>query len=70
MKIKFSTCLIIYVYILKQIISPIRTLREKELEKKTTEVQPEETRAEDLEESEGENVMQSPSSSWGSENSI
>ncbi|KAF9680115.1 hypothetical protein SADUNF_Sadunf06G0086600 [Salix dunnii] len=52
------------------IISPIRTLREKELEKKTTEVQPEETRAEDLEESEGENVMQSPSSSWGSENSI
>ncbi|KAJ6362772.1 hypothetical protein OIU78_003045 [Salix suchowensis] len=51
------------------IISPIRTLREKELEKKTTEVQPEETGSEDLDESEGENEMQSPSSSWGSENS-
>ncbi|KAJ6331440.1 hypothetical protein OIU76_009922 [Salix suchowensis] len=51
------------------ITSPIRTLREKELEKKTTEVQPEETGSEDLDESEGENEMQSPSSSWGSENS-
>ncbi|KAJ6407655.1 hypothetical protein OIU84_011027 [Salix udensis] len=35
------------------ITSPIRTLREKELEKKTTEVQPEETGSEDLDESEG-----------------
>ncbi|XP_061963224.1 high mobility group B protein 6-like isoform X2 [Populus nigra] len=52
------------------IISPIRTLREKEHEKKTSRVQPEETRAEDSEESVGEDVMQSPSSSWGSENSI
>lgn len=64
------TCLIIFVYILKQIISPIRTLREKEHEKKTRGVQPEETRAEDSEESVGEDVTQSPSSSWGSENSI
>lgn len=52
------------------IISPIRTLREKEHEKKTCRVQPEETRAEDSEESVGEDVMKSPSSSWGSENSI
>ncbi|KAJ6921220.1 high mobility group B protein 6-like isoform X2 [Populus alba x Populus x berolinensis] len=52
------------------ILSPIRTLRQKEHEKKTSGVQPEETRAEDSEESVGEDVMQSPSSSWGSGNSI
>ncbi|CAK7343536.1 unnamed protein product [Dovyalis caffra] len=51
-------------------ISPIRTLREKEHEKKISEVQAEEMKAEDLEESVGENAMQSPSSSWGSANSI
>ncbi|KAG6769655.1 hypothetical protein POTOM_025311 [Populus tomentosa] len=52
------------------IFSPIRTLREKEHEKKISGVQPEETRAEDSEESVGEDVMQSPSSSWGSGNLI
>lgn len=51
-------------------ISPIRTLREKEHEKKMSEAQPLEKETEELEESVGDNAMQSPSSSWGSANSV
>ncbi|KAJ6369299.1 hypothetical protein OIU78_001628 [Salix suchowensis] len=51
-------------------ISPIRTLREKEHEKKMSEAQPLVNEAEELEESVGDNAMQSPSSSWGSANSV
>ncbi|XP_061955703.1 uncharacterized protein LOC133677616 isoform X1 [Populus nigra] len=53
-----------------QRISPIRTLREKEHEKKMSEAQPLEKETEELEESVGDNAMQSPSSSWGSANSV
>ncbi|KAJ6365816.1 hypothetical protein OIU76_030570 [Salix suchowensis] len=53
-----------------QRISPIRTLREKEHEKKMSEAQPLVNEAEELEESVGDNAMQSPSSSWGSANSV
>ena len=55
---------------MKQRISPIRTLREKEHEKKMSEAQPLEKETEELEESLGDNAMQSPSSSWGSANSV